>query len=394
MRASPPPAEPLLRARRRGLYIFVAWTAIGLFFFSQDVWRNLFFQNPTPPWKFLVSWMIGCWIAALATPIILAAGERYPIERRTWARNGAIHVGLALIVGAAQLVVNAALLTALGPLGPFTDMSFRDALVLLAVLSFHGNLVSYGIVLGIQHAARTYRRYQERELHAAELKTQLARAQLGALKVQLQPHFLFNTLNAIMVLVRQERGAHAEEMLARLSDLLRCVLDDVEAQEVPLRRELEYVRLYLSIEELRFQDRLRVEISAPAAVLEAAVPNMSLQPLVENAVRHGIGKSAAAGRIEIRAARVDGALEVRVVDDGPGLGGAPAAGGEGRGIGLANTRARLAQLYGAAAGLSLTNGDHGGAVATMTVPYRVAEPLSRPNLEPEPTDGHLHAHRR
>lgn len=115
--------------------------------------------------------------------------------------------------------------------------------------------------------------------------------------MQLQPHFLFNTLNAIMVLVRQQKGLQAEEMLAHLSDLLRCVLEDVEAQEVSLRRELEYLQLYLSIEQVRFPDRLRIEISAEPTILDAAVPQMGLQPIVENAIRHGIGKSSSAGKI-------------------------------------------------------------------------------------------------
>ncbi len=198
-------------------------------------------------------------------------------------------------------------------------------------------------------------------------------AQLTALKGQLQPHFLFNTLNAIMVLVRQEKGAQAEEMLARLSDLLRCVLDEVEAQEVPLRRELEYLDLYLSIEEVRFQDRLRVGISTGPETLDALVPHLGLQPLVENAIRHGIGRRSAAGRLEIRAARVGETLEIQVEDDGPGLPPGGPSSQEVQGIGLANTRARLRQLYGGAAALTLENGPDGGAVATLVVPYR-AEP--------------------
>jgi len=245
------------------------------------------------------------------------------------------------------------------------------------MLGFHGNITTYFTLLGMQYGWRYYRKYQERErealrleLDASELRTQLMRAQLSALKMQLQPHFLFNTLNAIMVLVRQQKGRQAEETLARLSDLLRCVLEDVEAQEVPLRRELEYLQLYLSIEQVRFQDRLRVEIAADPAVLEAAVPHMGLQPIVENAIRHGIGRSSAAGRIQISAERVDEKLVVKIQDDGPGL---PLEGAsQGRGIGLSNTRARLHQLYGDAAQLTVENGATGGAVATMVLPFRLA----------------------
>jgi two-component system LytT family sensor kinase len=350
--------------------VWVVWTAFGLFFFSQDLTRKLVWNDPTPWWTFLVSWMVGCWVGALVTPLVLGAGDRFPLERRGWARNLAIHLAFMFVLGIGQLALISFILPLLGTFAPFAGKTFSETLTILLVLSLHGNLVSYWIILGIQHAVRTYRRYQERELHAAELKVELARAQLGALKTQLQPHFLFNTLNAIMVLVRQERGRCAEDMLARLGDLLRCVLDDALTQEVPLRRELEYVRLYLSIEEMRFPDRLRVEISAPAEVLDAAVPSMSLQPLVENAVRHGIGQSASAGRIAVRAARADGVLEVTVTDDGPGL---PATASDGgRGIGLANTRARLHALYGAAGVLSVENGAQGGTIATLKVPYREA----------------------
>ena len=241
---------------------------------------------------------------------------------------------------------------------------FVGTFVFMLILGFHQGIATYFTVLGMQYGFRYYRQYQEREqealrleLHTSELKTQLVSAQLSALKMQLQPHFLFNTLNAIMVLVRQQKGRQAEEMLAHLSDLLRCVLEDVEAQEVPLRRELEYLQLYLSIEQVRFQDRLRTEIAADPAILDAAVPHMGLQPIVENAIRHGIGKSSSAGKIQISAARVNDMLEIKVQDDGPGLPDGDSS--QGRGIGLANTRARLHQLYGDAAQLTGENGERG-----------------------------------
>src|SRR5205823_2144040 len=155
-----------------------------------------------------------------------------------------------------EVVVTSVLAARIGFLGALETTSFRETLLVLLVASFHNDIVSYWTILGIQHGLRYYRRYQEREKqalrlerNAAELETQLVRARLHALRMQLQPHFLFNTMNAIMVLVRQQRGAEAEETIARLSDLLRCVLDDAETQEVPLRRELEYLGLYLSIEE-------------------------------------------------------------------------------------------------------------------------------------------------
>ena len=289
-----------------------------------------------------------------------------------------LHLAFSVVFAILHVFVNSAILVGMGVF-PTVMKSYAETIGFLLIFGgLHGIIISYWTVLGIQIAFRYYHQYQERrqqalrlELQASELQTQLVQAQLTALKGQLQPHFLFNTLNAIMVLVRQGKGPQAEEMLARLSDLLRSVLEDVEAQEVPLRRELESLQLYLSIEEVRFQDRLRVEISVEPEALDAAVPHLGLQPIVENAIRHGIGRRSMAGRIEISASRVNGSLQIQVRDDGPGF--LPGALDAARGIGLANTRARLRQLYGDAARLTLENGAEGGAVATMILPYR-AEP--------------------
>ena len=375
----------LKRALRAYAIYFAVWTAIGLFFFSQSLTQKLHFHDPTPWWYSMESWLVGVWIAALLTPGVLWLGRRFPLERGRWLRSVPIHLLFSLVYALVHLTLDSFVHVRMGLLAFLLGATFKAVFSTMLVIAFHGNVLTYWAILGIQSAIRYYRRYQERErealrleLHTSELQSQLMRARLSALKMQLQPHFLFNTLNAIMVLVRQQKGRQAEEMLARLSDLLRCVLEDVEAQEVPLRRELEYLQLYLSIEQVRFQDRLRVEISADPATLDAAVPQMGLQPIVENAVRHGIGRSSAAGKIQISATRVDGMLEVKVQDDGPGL---PANGSStSRGIGLANTRLRLHQLYGDTARLELKNGEHGGAVATMSVPYHTAPGVSEPEV--------------
>ncbi|HEX3531158.1 MAG TPA: histidine kinase [Thermoanaerobaculia bacterium] len=371
----------LLPHQRRPQWIagvLLAWTAVGLFFFTQDLLRNLMFGDPTPWWHLLVSWLIGTYLSAALTPVMLWLGRRFPLERKRWARRVALHLMFSMMLAITHLVVDSAIVHSLG-LFPAVMKTYAATFIILMVFGFHGNVTGYWIVLGIQAAFRYYNQYQERrqtalrlELQASELQSRLVQAQLSALKGQLQPHFLFNTLNAIMVLVRQEKGRQAEEMLARLSDLLRSVLEDVEAQEVPLRRELESLQLYLSIEEVRFQDRLRVEISVDPEVLNAAVPHLGLQPIVENAVRHGIGNRSAAGLIEISAARIDQSLRIQVRDDGPGLPSeTPERVAEARGIGLANTRERLRQLYGEAASLTLANDPRGGAVATLILPYRV-----------------------
>jgi two-component system, LytTR family, sensor kinase len=244
------------------------------------------------------------------------------------------------------------------------------------MLSFgiQGGIIRYWAVIALQAVYRSQESAKTREREAFELKVQaselaqqLAAAQLGALKMQLQPHFLFNTLGAIMVLIQQQKTAAAEAMVARLGDLLRLALDDVDAQEVPLWRELEFLRLYLSIEEVRFKDRLRVQIAADPDLSDALVPHMVLQPLVENAVRHGLGQSEEAVTIDVSATKCDASLALVVSDDGPGL--QPPT-PEHPGIGLANTRSRLGRLYGTGASLVAENTAPHGACVTITLPFR------------------------
>ena len=354
---------------------FLIWTIIGIFFFSQALSQKFFSRDPTPWWHYLISWLVGVYLWALLMPGILWLGRRFPIERRNWVRRVALHLLLGVVVSLVQLILESAILSHLGVF-PGLMNTFVTTFAFLLVIGFHTGIMTYWEVLGVQYGIGYYRNYQERrqealrlELRASELQSQLVQAQLGVLKMQLQPHFLFNTLNAIMVLVRQQKSKEAEQTLAHLSDLLRCVLEDVEAQEVPLRRELEYLQLYLSIEQVRFQDRLRVEISADPAILDAALPQMVLQPVVENAIRHGVGKSAAAGRIKISAVRSNDTLELRVQDDGPGFSAEGPVGKHSTGIGLTNTRARLKQLYGEEARLTTGNGEPRGAVVTITIPY-------------------------
>jgi two-component system LytT family sensor kinase len=356
----------------RYLAYLSAWTVFGLFNFSRELTRRLYWHEETHWQEMLFSWMVGVYITAALTPLVLWLGRRWPIERQTWRMRVPLHVALSVVFSAVELALETVAFIQLGLLESVMKHSFLIGFPVMVVSGFHENIITYWGILGIQSGFRYYRGFQERELHASELKAQLVKAQLSALKMQLQPHFLFNTLNAIMVLVRQHRGRQAEEMLARLSDLLRCVLEDVEAQQIPLRRELEYLRLYLSIEQVRFQDRLEIEISADDTALDAAVPHMGLQPIVENAVRHGIGRVAAAGTIRISASRNEQTLLIQVADDGPGLGATDLS--ESRGIGLANTRARLQQLYGDAANLKVENGER-GVVATITMPYRSAGEL-------------------
>ena len=359
-------------AMRVYLVIFIAWTVLGLFFFTQALIQRHAVNDPTPWWRHLVAWITAVQICAALTPAILWAGRRYPLEKKNWIRWLPVHLLFAALFSVTAIAVHSFLLASLGLFPSIGGVS--QTFTTLLLMSFHQNVTAYGTVLGLQCAFQYYGQYQESErqalqleLRAAELKTQLSNAQLHALKMQLQPHFLFNTLNAIVVLIRQNRGAAAEEMLARLSDLLRYVLDDVDAQEVCLRRELAYVKLYLDIERVRFHDRLRVEIDTEAETVDAAVPHMGLQPLVENAVQHGISRSSSAGLIRIGARRSGNSLLISVCDDGPGL---RSSDSPGYGIGLSNTRARLQELYGSYSQLTLEDWKPHGVLVTMTLPFR------------------------
>jgi two-component system, LytTR family, sensor kinase len=357
---------------------FLLWTVFGLFYFSQGLTQRFASHDPTPWWHYLLAWLCGVYIWALLTPAVLWLGRRLPVERRKWFLPITVHFLLSTGFSAFVLSLESVLYTHLH-LFPTLLKDFRGALARLLVIGFHGGVLNYWLVLGAQWAVLYYHRYQERsqellqfEIRASELQSQLVSARLNALKMQLQPHFLFNTLNAITVLVRQQKEKDAERMLGHLSDLLRGVLDDVGAQEVSLRRELEYLRLYLAIEQVRFQDRLQVEISADLSTQDVSVPQFILQPIVENAIRHGIGRSSSAGRILISASKIERALQLQVQDDGPGL--APSESSVDQGIGLANTRARLQQLYGNDARLEIANCKGGGAIVIMNFPARDAHP--------------------
>ena len=372
-----------LRKIRPWAFYFLAWTLVGLIYFAQNVTRRFYWEDPNP-WQDLRYWSANIYISALLTPLIVWAGRRWPLERQRIGRLLALHFLLSIGWALSRLSLEAAFHLGWNEFWPIQPpVTFKSEVTLLFIFGFHTAVVAYWVVLSIQTAIRNESLFQERaqavlrsNLRASQLETQVAQARLGALKAQLQPHFLFNTLNAIVVLVRQQKGQQAEETLARFSDLLRAVLADMDAQEVTLQRELEYLRLYLSIEQLRFSDRLRVDIDVDPELLDAAVPHMALQPIVETAIRHGIGARASPGAIRIHGRRIRDEsgdhLQVSVRDDGPGFGAkcASSGPGSGLGLGLANTRARLKQLYGEGAELRAESPEGGGALVTLVLPFR------------------------
>jgi sensor histidine kinase YesM len=242
----------------------------------------------------------------------------------------------------------------------------------LLLSQFHLNLATFWVILGIGAAFDYYRKFRERELRATQLESRLAQAQLDVLRMQLQPHFLFNTLHTISAYMQEGDIEAADHMIARLSELLRLAIDGVHTQEVPLRQELEFVQRYLDIQQIRFHDRLRVRVEVAPEVLDAKVPSLLLQPLVENAIRHGIGPRAEGGTMVLRIARVGNELQIDIEDDGVGLDAAE-AGGTGKGVGLANTRARLVQLHGMAQRFDVRDRPEGGVRVSLALPFTLAQ---------------------
>jgi sensor histidine kinase YesM len=367
-----PPSDSAIR---RWVKCWLAWTAAGLFYITQDFMERLS-HNESISWRnVFLGWMTAMYICAAFTPLILWFGRRWAVDAGNRWQRIAIHLGASVVFSLVSTALEVPVLVAIGMLSaPGHPVSLAAGFWILLPYDLHGGIIRYWAVIGLQALFRSNREARRREREALELKVQssqlaeqLTASQLSALKMQMQPHFLFNTLSAIMVLVRQRKGQEAETMLSRLSDLLRHTLDDVETQEVPLWRELDFLRLYLSIEQVRFEDRLRVRIDAGPEVTDALVPHMVLQPIVENAVRHGLGQSEEPVLIHVSVCRVNGQLALTVEDDGPGC---PDPVFRDKGIGLANTKNRLHRLYGEGATFTAENRVPRGVQVTMVLPYR------------------------
>jgi two-component system, LytTR family, sensor kinase len=372
-------SRPVSPMARKVAWLWLAWTAAGLFYVTQDFVPRLY-RNEAVPWpQLFTGWMAAMYICAAFTPAILWLGRRWPLEHPSRGKHAALHLCFAAVFSVVSAAIEAPVLMALGVFPALTPpASIGAAMMLLVAYGLHGGVIRYWAVIALQLAIRSHQNALELKVRSSELAGQLAAARLSTLKMQLQPHFLFNTLGTIMVLVQQQRGKEAETMLARLSDLLRLAVDDVNTQEVPLWHELEFLGVYLSIEQVRFRDRLQVRIAADPDAADAFVPHMLLQPIVENAIRHGLGQSEEAVSIDVTASRRDGVLVLIVADDGagPGSAGVGSAGvGSAaplfsrKGVGLTNTESRLTGLYGARAALVAEPRVPHGVRVTITLPF-------------------------
>ena len=354
----------LTRRWKNWLLIFGCWMAVAALNNTQSYYFMLSVDRTSPWWKLLPSSILYFGLWALLTPLVGWLAKRFRLSRNDWALKLGLHVliaiGLAFIERAVfELIFMNATAT---PERPFSWKTFYQVLLRY----FDYGVYYYFIILLLNHALEYYRRFQNEQISAAQLKAELAQAQLQALKMQLHPHFLFNTLNAIAVLIEDDPKA-ARAMLGQLSDLLRLTLENVERQEVPLRQEMEFLDQYLQIQQTRFGERLAIRKAIDPATIEASVPYLILQPLVENAIRHGVESVPGPAVIEISSSRQDGMLELRVRDTGPGLTNDSYTLSK-RGVGLANIRGRLQRLYGERHRFELNNAEGGGLQATMLIP--------------------------
>ncbi|MEW6160646.1 MAG: sensor histidine kinase, partial [Verrucomicrobiota bacterium] len=336
MSGSPTIRNPWLRW---GLFLGF-WTLLGLSFAGQLYLTQSKVGNPVS-WRFAATSSLAAWyIFALLSLPTWWLGRRFPIEGNGWRR----HLGVHLIASAGFSFLWMVLRAAVEQFqsNPTArPVSFVEAFQHALVATFFFNLLIYWAIVSVSHAFEYYRKLQERELRASELEIRLAQARLQALQMQLNPHFLFNTLHAIAALMRKDIES-ADRMIARLSELLRYALESTEAHEVSLRQELDFLERYLEIEKTRFGSRLTFQSEVDPQTLPARVPNLVLQPLIENAIRHGIEPQSKPGRIELRIHKKNEWLLLEVRDNGRGLlsGKSPE-----EGVGLSNTRARLEQLY-------------------------------------------------
>src|SRR5262245_32855783 len=320
------------------------------------------------------------WSWALLVPGVVWMARHYRFERHTWRRAAVFHaLGVIAFTAAHVALATSArgvIITHLTERSFSWWMYFRERFF----LNLDWEMMTYWAIVAFVHALDYHRESQERELTAAQLQTQLAEAQLEALQRQLHPHFLFNTLNTIAALMH--RDVHkADEMLVQLSDLLRLTLDRVGTQQVPLKDEIDFLRKYLEIEQTRFGHRLQVSIDVDPEMLDAPVPNLILQPLVENALRHGIGPRVGVGCVEVKARHVEGNLMLTVRDNGVGLS-PDKLDAFHSGVGLSNTRSRLDNLYGERHRFEFQTPPGGGLVVTIVIPIgheaesRVSSPES------------------
>ena len=342
--------------------IFAAWTLIVLTFSVQAYVFAVARGRPDNFWHEFLAASSDWYIWAALTPVVLFLCRRFRITSQKWLPAVLVHLAASVVISFVQLAIQVRLNFIVNP---GYKMTYWRVIYFFATFKGHINLLTYWVIVALNHGVYYYEQSRARELAWSRMETDLANAQLQVLNMQLHPHFLFNTLHSISTLISDDPQA-ARQMVLQLSELLRASLNKIEQAEVPLKQELELLDCYLSIEQTRFKDRLVIEKEVDSAAMVCNVPTMILQPLVENAVRHGIGKHRQADHINIVARYENNLLQLEVrnrigsVENGSL---APA-----RGIGLSNTRARLEQLYSTHYSFEITNREGGGVAVKLSFP--------------------------
>lgn len=375
----PPASDGLRLSMRDRLLILGFWCLLGLLETAGAYFTTRFERTPMPLDTALLGNMPWWLVWAVLTPLVFWIARRVALEEGRWGRFAAAHFSMAVLFSAVHILIAGFIffhgtrgyyIDAYGPI--VLERSLFDAYERWAQTYLIVDVIVYWAIVGAYHALAYNQRFRrgriaaaELEARAAQLEARVTEARLTALRMELNPHFLFNTLNAISGLIRRGETGSAVTMLARLGDLLRVTLERGGEQMVPLEKELEYLERYLEIEQVRFRDRLSVRQDVAPAAQHALVPTLLLQPLVENAVRHGISRRPGAGTIEIGAQRDGDRLALTVSDSGAGFQPGPTR----EGVGLKNTKARLEQCFGDAASLELGNRPEGGARVVVTMPF-------------------------
>jgi signal transduction histidine kinase len=345
-------------ARIRPWLVIGLWTFYGVLSVNQSILWNQVGNRPTNYASVIAFATTLCTVWLTFTPIVIWAARRFPLGRSDWQGSLLFHVLLMTALSILDVRIDRWI-------APHFDFARNQTFWQEYIWALDMNVFYYAVIAASVTAADFYYLYRERQRKANELHTELVTAKLETLKMQLQPHFLFNTLNTINALIHEDSEA-ADRMVTRLADLLRLTLYE-SRHEVPLARELEFVSAYVDIQQIRFQNRLAVSFEVRGPLLGAQVPSLVLQPLVENAIRHGIAPRARAGNVWVRAQRDGDRLILEVEDDGVGL--PPGGDVMVRGIGLANTRARLQQLYDVSYELQIRRRENGGTHVRISIPF-------------------------
>ncbi len=350
-------------------WIAAMWCVGGLLEASQAVLIMRFGEGRRHAWLPLFATALATWLPwALATPWVISLARRYPIIRGTTLRTVAVHLAAFAGISAVAEAWSALLQVLFNPWGNRRPPTFWDTwsiTLLYQVLVF---LIAYALILTITYLVDSRENFARQMTETARLNEELSRAQLAALRRQMEPHFMFNTLNSIAGLVRDHRNDAAVSMIVGLSEFLRRATEDSHRSQVTLAEEVEYLQRYIDIQKVRFGERLQVSVDIPADLMDAQVPNLLLQPLVENAIKHGVAKRVVGGNVRVTGARTDGGICLSVYNDGPSF--PKDWQTNGTGVGLANLRTRLQILHGAASELQMRRAGADGVEVVVTLPLK------------------------